>query len=91
MDIIVYCAVKMPMMSTRDSLFRWKQIVYENGNELHIICSIEHKDFPVDPNRIRMDAFEATLCEFDGKNLKMTEISQWNLKGYFPIRLLDMA
>lgn len=74
-DIVVYCAMKMPLMSERDSLFSWKQIVYENGNELHVICSIDHKDFPVTPKRIRMDAFEATLCEFDGKNLKLTEIS----------------
>jgi hypothetical protein len=56
-----------------------------------VISSIEHPDFPERKGIIRMEMFKASLVQQQGPDIKITEFSNFNMKGYFPMRLLNMV
>ena len=87
----MYASSKVSMFSERDTLMKAHFHVLGDKKLLFVVYSTEHEDYPIDPKKIRMDYFEATMIEEVDNNIQMTEFSQWNLKGYFPMRLLNMV
>ena len=53
--------------------------------------SIEHKDYPVRENTIRMSASDFTILEQKGDDLMVTKINTFDLGCYYPPRLLNMV
>ena len=90
-DKVMYSRSKMPMMSERESLIHWKKRKLEDGRELTIFYSVERDDYPIDPKVIRIDMFQASLAKEVGNDLHTTTMSQFDMKGYFPMRLMNMV
>lgn len=55
-----------------------------------IISAAEHPDYPVRADIIRMDVFDFTLLSEEGGDLKMQKFQSFDIKGWFPVRLLNM-
>ena len=53
-DSLYYFRFKMPMMSERDNVCRISVNRLENDVIFMKMVSIEHKDFPAYPNRVRI-------------------------------------
>ena len=90
---ILYIQSKMPMMMTnRDSLLSLEKIDKEDGRLLFVIRTVKRDDLmPEQEGFIRMEQCKASMSEQKGEDLHMTEFSNMNLKGYFPVRLMNMV
>jgi len=56
-----------------------------------VIQSIKRDDImPEREGIIRMEFFKASMCEQKGKDIHITEFSNMDMKGYFPVRLMNM-
>ena len=58
---LMYMKVKMPGMSVRDEMLRMSYIGYPDGRRLMIIKSVEHPDYPVQKDIIRMYIYKASM------------------------------
>lgn len=90
MPRIFYQKVKMTGMSERESLLRLEKLPQPDGRVLFITSSVEHPDYPITNQVIRMETYKATMAEDTHRGLKSTEFSNFNIKGWFPLRLLNM-
>lgn len=88
---VVYSSSKMPMMTERDNLMKMVKKTLPNGDQTVVISSIEHPDYPERKGIIRMEMFKASLVKQVDKDISITEFSNFNMKGYFPMRLLNMV
>jgi hypothetical protein len=57
---------------------------------MYITQTCQHKDYPERPGVIRMEMFKATMAEQKGNDLHVLEFSNFDMKGYFPVRLMNM-
>ena len=89
-SMIVHQVLKMPLMSERESLISWHLRKLEDDKWMSVACSIEREDYPIDPKMIRMDIFKASMFHTKDNNLHCTEFSTFDMKGYFPMRLMNM-
>ena len=78
------------MMSERDSVTRQIETEISPGKILFITSSIEREDAPLRKGIIRIRVYDASIMEQDGNDLKMTKFSNFDMGGYFPVRLLNM-
>lgn len=86
-----YMRTKMPLMTDRDMLILVKSTPQEDNTFLVSIKSIERDDVPVKPGCIRMDFNKISLVKQVGPDLDIIEFSSMNMKGSFPVRLLNMT
>jgi hypothetical protein len=87
---LMYSRSKMPMMSERENLCSLHKRKLDDGRTLVIVRSVERPEFPRKKNSIRMDMFKASVFVEVDKSIKLIEYSNFNLGGYFPMRLLNM-
>ena len=52
--------------------------------------SAEHPDYPITKKAIRCDSYSASHMYDDGPDLRFVEFAYFDLKGWFPTRLLNM-
>lgn len=90
----MYQRFKMPLMSQREALLTFQTIEltgeYE-GKKLWLMKSVDHPDFPVKKDIIRMNLSKACILYEEDGNSMGEEISTFDMGGYFPMRLLNMA
>lgn len=90
---IKYWRLKMPMMSDRDNVVEMITKDMGDGNTYVQCKSIERDDVPELPGVVRCFLFVRAFIR-DSKEvenaLDFTEITCFNMKGYFPGRLLNM-
>ena len=90
----MYQRFKMPLMSQRDTLLEFNTINLtgeHEGKKLWIMKSFDHPEFPVKKDIIRMNISKATIMWEEDGNSMGEEISTFDMGGYFPMRLLNMA
>jgi len=90
----VYQRMKMPMMSERESLIdnsiRKLDGEYE-GRYMWIQKSYEDPAYPVKKDAIRVSMYKAYMLWEEDGHAKAIEFSTFDMGGYFPMRLLNMA
>ena len=87
------CYFQMKMgsaCSARDSCISMTRQERTDGKFVYISKSIDHPDYPVSKNMIRMDVFSALSAEQVEDGVDFIEFSYFNLKGWMPTRLLNM-
>lgn len=52
--------------------------------------NVEHDDYPEQPGVVRMQMFKAVKVEQVGNDVELTDFSSMDMKGYFPMRLMNM-
>ena len=53
--------------------------------------SAEHPDYPPKKGVIRIQMFQALLFWSEGEDCRAIQFQTFNMGGYFPMRLLNMA
>lgn len=92
---IDYWRFKMPMMSDRDNVMSIHQSLTPDGSEFLYIKTVERDDTPPVPGVVRMFLFTRGLVSVNKESpedtIDYTEVSYFNLNGYFPARLMNMV
>lgn len=83
--------MKIPLMTERENVIRTVFQEKEDGKYLWLVHSTERDDCPRSDNRIRIDMFEGTIFWPVENGVRMVQLRQLNMKGYFPMRLMNMA
>lgn len=87
---LIYFVMKMSGMAARSCIITYDRIDEDDGGQFLITKSVEHPDYPNDGKTIRMDVFSAAKAfPIDG-GFTYREYSSYNMKGWFPPRLLNM-
>lgn len=90
MPNLMYWRMKMTGMSDRDSVISMDHIQLDDGRDVFITKSEEHPDYPVTKKIIRLEMYTAGHCYQEGDALKYTEFAYFDMKGWFPTRLLNL-
>ena len=91
MPKLMWMKFKMTGMSERDQVQSISFTEREDGKVLMVMNSVEHPDYPVTDAIIRIESFRATLMEDkEGGGSKTTTYSTMDMKGWFPMRLINM-
>jgi hypothetical protein len=54
------------------------------------IESVEGDQYPVTPGVVRIEMFKSQKLKQEGDDLHVQDISSFDFKGYFPMRLMSM-
>ena len=81
----------MPLMSDRDNCILFKSIDRADGKMLYEVKTVDHPECPLVKGVIRMTMFKCSLAWDEGSDLKLIEFSNFDMGGYFPARLMNMA
>ena len=91
---IMYWRFKMPMMSDRDNVVKQVRMPLSDTEDYVLLETIERDDVPEVPGAVRMFTFIRGYVR-DSKEIPgaidYTEITLFNMRGYFPSRLLNMV
>ena len=86
----IYWRFAMPMMSDRDNVAKIHQFKQEDGSYFGYCITVDHDKKPAVKNVVRMyQRIYFTAKDVDG-DLHYTEISNFDMKGYMPARLMNM-
>lgn len=91
MPAALHNIVKLPLMNERDMVLRSVFKDVDGGKYLVLFHSYERDDCPLKPDRIRINMFRGMLWWPEGDGIKSIHLQQANFKGYFPMRLMNMA
>jgi len=87
---ILYFKMKMTGMSERDSILSMEQFNMDDGRVIFISKAVEHPKYPETKKVIRLDIYSAGHCVQDGDDLRYVEFAYFDMKGWFPTRLMNM-
>ena len=87
----MYSLMNMGIMTDRESLMSLDMKKQSDGKYLWICQSYEDPAFPITKKAIRIDLFKAVMFWGEGNDSRAIEFSYFNMGGYFPMRLLNMA
>ena len=88
---IIYSRMSMgKFMSDRDQVIRKMNTPQPDGSILVTVENVEHPDAPEVPGVVRMQMFKAVKVEQVGEDIHLTDFSSMDMKGYFPMRLMNM-
>lgn len=92
---IVYWRFKMPMMSDRDNVISLHQRNNDDGSIYFCLKTVERADVPEVPGCVRMFLYTRGIAKPNAESpediIDYTEFSYFNMKGYFPARLMNMV
>ena len=91
MPKLFYMRLKMTGFNEREALLSYEKFVQPDGKVLFITKNTQHEDYPETPKYIRMSIFKATLAYDVQDGLEAIEFSNFDMKGWFPVRLLNMV
>ena len=90
-----YWRFKMPMMSDRDNVLSIHQRDVEGGGDFICLKTVVREDVPEVKGCVRMFLYTRGLVEVNKESpedtIDYTEVSYFNLNGYFPARLMNMV
>jgi hypothetical protein len=93
-SFIIYWRFKMPMMSDRDNVMHIMKQKREDGSIFTMLKTVERDDAPLVKGVVRCFCFTQGLCtvnkESPDDTIDYTELSYFNMNGYFPARLMNM-
>jgi hypothetical protein len=91
---IIYIRMKLPIMSDRENLLYWKRTDINEKESTLQITSIFDDAVPVQDKYVRADMFKCQIIRQDDEDpecLYVTDVSNMDMKGNFPSRLVNMA
>lgn len=91
MPLKMYCLQSFPMMTDREMLIELEIKKMDDGKHLWLSNSFNHPDYPIGDHAIRCDLYRAILFWPEGEGTRGVEFQHMDFKGYFPMRLLNMA
>ena len=80
-----------PFAKDRDLVLEQQIINVGPLKRIYIQQSIQRDDLPVKNDAIRIDMFDAAVCEQQDSGIKSTEFYCMDLKGYFPTGLMNIT
>ena len=83
--------LKLPLMNEREMVLKSYFKDLDDGKFLVLFHSYERDDCPETPDRIRVNMFRGMLWWAEGDGIRSIHLQQANFKGYFPMRLMNMA
>ena len=90
----VYCLIGLGLfMTDRESLSHVSYKKTPEGDDLYILHSMQHPDYPEDGDAIRVQWYSVaklTPTE-DGKGVHVTEFSNFDAMGYIPTSMMNMT
>lgn len=89
-----YSRFKMPLMSERESLIRMKMDRLKGEHEGKLMFYMYSTDDPAYPEKkdvIRINIFQGFLFSEDGDDCRAISFNTFNMGGYFPMRIMNMA
>ena len=90
---IYYMRIKMPMMSERDNVMRIFFETRPDGSRFISCTTVDHPKCPIRPGVVRMHSVISALIsksEEIENAYNYTELDHFDMKGYFPARLMNM-
>jgi len=78
-------------MTERELLLYIGPSTTPSGLKVVVVKSIDRDDFPVKKGVIRMDYYKVSKVWEEGEDLRIIEFSNFNMKGYFPAKLINMT
>lgn len=91
MPAAVHNLMKIPLMNEREAVCKVVMKEVEDDKYLVIIHSYERDDHPIRDDRIRINMFRGMLFWQVEEGVRSIQLQQVNFKGYFPMRLMNMA
>ena len=88
---IMYWRFKMPLMSDRDNVAKICQVPQEDGSIFGYCITIDHEKKPMVKNVVRMWQKVYFRCSVKDDVMTYTEISNFDMKGYMPAKLMNMV
>jgi len=91
---VIYLRVSVPIMSDREQLVHWQRIDLNEKESILLLQSILMDEYPITANIVRAQMFKCMLIRQDDENpkdLRVSDVSNFNMKGYMPARLMNMA
>ena len=77
-------------VSDRDQVVRKTVETMADGSVLLTIKTHELPEYPETPGVVRVEIFKTMMLVQEGEDLKVTDFSHLDLKGYFPVRIMNM-
>lgn len=93
-QIDIYFQVKVPLMTTRDLVLRCQRFPLTDDSYYLTTQTITHPDYPPRKGIIRMFSYLGAYIRPDPAvpgNYLYTEISNFDMKGSMPVKLLNMS
>ena len=90
----IYQRFKMPMMSQRDSVMKFKMDKLKGEHEGKIffcMYTCDDNKYPPKKDVIRINMFQGFLFWADGNDSRALQFNTFNMGGYFPMRIMNMA
>ena len=91
MPSAIHNIMKMPLMNEREGVIKIDFKELDDGKFLYMMNSYERDDIPITADRIRLDMFKGIIFEPIENGIRSTQLQQMNMKGQFPMRLMNMA
>ena len=85
----------MPMMSDRDNVMQIHMSPYEDGSQWICLKTVVREDCPEIKGVVRMFIFTRGIVSVNKESphdtIDYTELTHFNMNGYFPARLMNMV
>ena len=88
--LVKYIRISMPMMSDRDNVMQMSKKALDDGVFLSL-HTVEHPAMPPNPKIVRMFNHVVTFLKQEGSDVIMHDFEYFNMKGYLPASLMNMA
>ena len=91
---IMYMRIAMPVMNDREIVMRSKMLDLNDKESLMVLQSVKHKAKPIQKSIVRAQMFKLQMVRQDEENpadLLVTDITNFDMQGYFPSRLMNMV
>lgn len=91
---IIHFTLAPPILTEREAVLEWKRIDLNEKESMLVIQSVEIEEIPIKPNILRGEVFKAQLIRQDENSpsdLLVSDVSNIDLKGSIPPRLLNMT
>lgn len=83
--------MNMGLMTNRDALIEVNFSTNDKGELISIVQSIKRDSHPEVKGRIRMEMLKASRCRDTDNGLEVIEFSNMDMKGYFPMKMMNMV
>jgi hypothetical protein len=90
-ESIIEERIKIPFLSEREIVFKMTSKRTPDGKLWISTESIEDARVPIKKDLIRMEFIKHIVCWMEGNDCHFTEFNRADMKGYVPVRLINMA
>lgn len=90
---LLYLKIKVPMIDPREQVIKRTVIKNDDGTYIHLLQSVLDDEFPITDGIVRAQFYKCQLIKQSAenpKNMELTDISNMDLKGHFPPRMINM-